>query len=90
MPIQDRIPDRALDMTKEELAEDDEFDADEHLETEEEFREHVGEMHAAFEVYAAGILLARMFDDGFITLGEYLELVEYVEEYERDLEATLI
>jgi len=90
MSITERIPDRALDMTQSELQEDEEFNADEELATEEEFREHVGEMHEAFEVYATGVLLARMFDDEHLTLGEYLELVELVEEYERDLDATLL
>jgi len=90
MPIQDRLPDDALDMTHSELKEYDEFDYDEEMQTEEEFREHVGEMHRAFEVYAASILLARMFDDEHLTLGEYLDLIDVVGEYESEMDATMM
>lgn len=90
MTLQDRIPDEALDMTQSELKDADEFDYGEEMQTEEEFREHVGEMHEAFEVYAASILLARMFDDEHLTLREYLDLMDVVEEYEREMDATLL
>lgn len=90
MGLRDRIPDEALDMTQSELKESDEFDWDEEARTEQEFREHIGELHEMFEVYSAGILLARMFDDEHLTLGEYLELADYLEEYERDLSVDVL
>jgi uncharacterized protein Yka (UPF0111/DUF47 family) len=90
MTLRERIPDDALEMTHAELKESDEVDWEDETTTEEEFREEVGEVHEAFEVYAGAILINKMFDDGFLTLGEYLELIEYVEEYERDLDATLL
>lgn len=90
MSIKDELPDEVLDKTQDELKESDEFDYDDEMVSEQEFRDHIGELHETFEVYATSILVSRMFDDGYITLGEYLDIMEYVEEYERDLDATLL
>jgi len=89
MNLRDRVPDEALDATHDELLDMDDF-PDEELATEEEFREHIGEVHESFEVYMGSILINRMFDDGHITLGEYLDLMDYVQKYERGLDATLM
>jgi hypothetical protein len=89
MSFRDQIPDEALDATEDELREIEGF-PNEELKAEDEFREHIGEIHEAFEVYMGTILINRMFDDGYLTLGEYLDLMEYTEEYERDLETTLL
>lgn len=88
--MRDSVPDVALDKTQSELKESDEFDYEDEMATEGEFEEHMGEIHAAFEVYATSILLARMFDDNRLTLGEYLDMMEHVEDYERELEASLM
>lgn len=89
MSIRERIPDEALDKTHEEIREMEEF-PDEQLATEEEFREHVGDIHEAIEIYMGSIIINRMFDDNYLTLDEYLELMDYVQEYESDLDATLM
>lgn len=89
MTLKERVPDEALDKTHDELREMEDF-PDEELATEEEFREHIGEVHEAFEVYMGTILLNRMFDDDHLTLGEYLDLMDVVEQYERDLDSTLL
>ena len=83
------IPERALDMTKGEILADDGFDSEGVIVAEEEFKDHLGNMHEAFEVYAASVMLARMFDDEYITLGEYEELTDHLIEYEQELDVTL-
>jgi len=88
--IEDRIEDEYLDMTNEELEEADGFDYDENIAAEDEFREHIGDLHELFEIHAAMILVARMFDDNKITLGEYLELADYCDEYLRECGADVI
>lgn len=91
MRFREDVPDEALEKTQSELQEgDSEFGVAEELVPEEEFEERVDSMHEAFEVYAASIVLARMFDDDKITLGEYLELVGYVEDYEQEMEPALL
>jgi len=76
-------------MTNEGLEEAADFDYDENIQAEEEFREHIGDLHELFEVHAVMILIARMFDDNKITLGEYLELTDYCDEYLRECDANL-
>jgi hypothetical protein len=89
MTIEERVPDEWLDKTHDELLEMDEVDDDEFA-AEDEFRDEVGDMHALFELYGAAVMFGRMFEDNVITLGEYLDLTQHLEEYERDIDATLL
>jgi len=84
MGLKDHIPEEALDMTHEELKESDEVDWEDETTTEEEFREDVGDMHQAFEIYAGMMIINKMFDDGHITLGEYLDIMEVVKKYQKE------
>jgi hypothetical protein len=89
MSVKAQVPDEWLDKTQEELREMEDGPDDE-LAAEDEFRDEVGDMHALFELYGAAVLFGRMFKDNKLTLGEYLDLVQHLEDYERDLDATLL
>jgi hypothetical protein len=89
MTVEERVPDEWLDKTQEELRAMEDGPDDE-LAAEDEFRDEVGDMHALFELYGAAVLFGRMFEDNKLTLGEYLDLVQHLEDYERDLDATLL
>lgn len=90
MSLRDNIADEALEMTREELEEYDEFNVEDEFAFEDEFRERVGQIHELFEIHAANIVLGRMFDEGRLTLGDYLELVDHLAEYERDLDVSVL
>jgi hypothetical protein len=89
MTVEERVPDEWLDKTQEELRAMEDGPHDEFA-AEEEFRDEVGDVHSLFEIYGAAVLFGRMFKDNKLTLGEYLDLVQHLEDYERDLDATLL
>lgn len=78
------------DKTLTELQEDDEFDHEERIHTQEEVEEMRQEVFNVFEIRATGSMLARMVENDDITLKEYADLSDILMEYESDLDATLL
>jgi len=89
MWTKDDFTDAELDATHEELEEMG-SDVVEELVCGEEFEERRDEIHDLVEVQMGSAIINRMFGENDITFGQYLELIEIVEQYEQELERTVL
>lgn len=81
------LPEEKRDKTFEELKEESDDDWES---TFEEYKEDCDDIRRLAEIHAAGRLLTEMFVDGEITLGEYWDLTDYLEEQEADLDRSIL
>lgn len=78
-------PEEARNMTHDEILETDEY-ADIIKDDSDERDEYVELM----QIIATSAAFARMFEDGHITFGEYVDLTDYLVEWESDLSISLL
>jgi hypothetical protein len=65
-------------------------EAREEMQDDEAFEQEVDERREAIMLLEASILFAKMFKEEQITLREYVELTEPLEEYHRQSETTIL
>lgn len=65
-------------------------EAREEIQEGDAFEEEVEQRRDAIMLLEASILLAKLFEEEYITLREYVELTEPLEEYQRDSETTIL
>jgi len=78
-------PENYPDKTLSEIEDSDEYDDfDVDVDDRDEFFEEVDEYRNSVEILASSIMLARMFEDDYITFREYIRLTNYVEDFEAE------
>lgn len=78
-------PDDFPDLTISEIKESDEYDTDD-LNLKRSVKDEVDDYTDAMMILAATTALSKMVEDDELTLRRYMELMEYLEEWERDLD----
>lgn len=79
-------PEDAPDKTIDELDEE----TQKELEDDETIKQEMDDMQELFKVMSTVMMLAQMFMDGHITLREYVRLGMILEDYERELDVSIL